>query len=148
MWLASDNCQVFLTSKVTSPSYQTAQQLVTILISLTETKQSRFAEIIWVLLLEMALLLAAKQELNRKIIIIRKRSRMNIWGWAGVGDFSQGSGEEEWASCLLPTLQLGSHFNLQLGGSLRVPLYRPSLLSTPSSASLSFPVYLNTHPQL
>lgn len=75
---ASDHSQLFLTSKVPSPSYQRAQQLRTVLISLIETEQVRFAEIIWILVIEMPLLLAAVQEPNRKTTIIRKRLRMNI----------------------------------------------------------------------
>lgn len=137
-WLASDHSQLFLTSKVTSLSYQTAQQLVTVLISLIETKQTRFAEIIWVLLIEMALLLAAEQELNRKMIIIRKRSRMNIWGWVGIGDFSQGSGEKQWAGCL-PNHNLDHILNRGWEGVCRSPFTDPlccPLPLLPLSASL------------
>lgn len=118
-WLALDHSQLFLTSKVTSLFYQTAQQLVTVFISLIETKQTRFAEIIWVLLIEMALLLA-DQELNRKMIIIRKRSRMNIWGWVGISDFSQGSGGKQWVGSL-PNHNLDHILNCSWEGVCRSP---------------------------
>ena len=121
-WPASGHSQLFQTSNVTSPTYQTAQQLVTTLGSLTETTQTRFAEILWVLLTEMALLLAAEEELKRQAIIIRKRLRMNIWGWPGIGDFCHGHGEKKWAVCLLPKLQLELHFKLQLTGNMYIPL--------------------------
>lgn len=136
-WLALDHSQLFLTSKVTSLFYQTAQQLVTVFISLIETKQTRFAEIIWVLLIEMALLLA-DQELNRKMIIIRKRSRMNIWGWVGISDFSQGSGGKQWVGSL-PNHNLDHILNCSWEGVCRSPFADPlccPLPPLPLSASL------------
>lgn len=85
-WPTSDHSQLFLTSEVTSPSYQMVWQLWTMLIILIQPKRARFAKIIWLfLLIEIELLPTAEQELNMKIIIISRRLKGKYlrmgWSW-------------------------------------------------------------------
>lgn len=116
-----------------------------ILTNLIWTKQSRLAEIVWDLLIKVVHMLAAEQEL----IIVRKMTGLNTWGYAGVGACSQGSGKEQRGRCLLLKMPFWTAVGQEnLGTWEKWYPFTYSLLSTPSSTSLSSLVDLDICLQL